>query len=303
MTLAPFIKEIGRGRDGARDLTRQQASEVMGQILDGVASELEIGAFCIAMRVKGETPAELAGFCDAVHQRAACFEAQEGVPTVVLPSYNGARKLPLLTPLLALLLARQGVAVLVHGTCTEPRRVAARDVFMALGIAPLEQTVRLQAGQVCFAPTEVLHPGLRRLLQVRQVLGLRNPAHSVAKLLFPVRGAGALVSSYTHPEYALSMGDTMALMGVRGLLLRGTEGEPVADPRRTPRMQQVLDGVVQDLHTQQEGPLAQLPELPTDIGAQATAAYIRAVLSGALATPAPLVEQAQRVLALLGKPL
>lgn len=302
MSLAPFIKEIGRGREGARHLSREQATLVMGQILDGVASDLEVGAFCIAMRVKGETPEELAGFCDAVHQRCLRTEMEQDQRTVVLPSYNGARKLPLLTPLLAFLLARRGVAVLVHGTCTEPRRVSAQQVFAQLGVAPMERGTRLQPGEVYFLPTEVMHPGLRRLLQVRQVLGLRNPAHSVAKLLLPVQGDGVLVSSYTHPEYAQSMGETLALLGTRALLLRGTEGEPVADPRRTPRMQQVLGGAVQELHTQQDGPLAQLPDLPSDIGAVPTAAYIQAVLQGRVPVPTPLMEQVERVMSLVGTP-
>ena len=55
---------------------------------------------------------------------------------MVLPSYNGARKLPVLTPLLALLLAREGLPVVVHGTPTESSRVLSQEVFQALGIAP-----------------------------------------------------------------------------------------------------------------------------------------------------------------------
>ena len=75
------------------------------------------------MRIKGETPEEMAGFLDAVHERLEMLPASAR-PLVVLPSYNGARKLPVLTPLLALLLARNGLPVLVHGTATEDRRVS-----------------------------------------------------------------------------------------------------------------------------------------------------------------------------------
>jgi anthranilate phosphoribosyltransferase len=60
----------------------------------------------------------MAGFLDATTARlASCPPAT--APVVVLPSYNGARKLPVLTPLLALLLAREGLPVLMHGTATE----------------------------------------------------------------------------------------------------------------------------------------------------------------------------------------
>jgi anthranilate phosphoribosyltransferase len=65
MGIAKYIKEIGRGKDGARSLTREQATDLMGQVLDGAVTDLEIGGFCLAMRIKGETPEEMAGFLDA----------------------------------------------------------------------------------------------------------------------------------------------------------------------------------------------------------------------------------------------
>ena len=105
MGIAGYIKEIGRGRDGARALNRDQAADLMGQVLDGAVTDLEVGAFCLAMRIKGETAQEMAGFLDATRQRLQLVP-NEDQHTVVLPSYNGARKLPVLTALLALLLAR-----------------------------------------------------------------------------------------------------------------------------------------------------------------------------------------------------
>ena len=62
MGIGHYIKEIGRGRDGARALKREQATDLMGQVLDGQVSDLEVGAFCLAMRIKGETAEEMAGF-------------------------------------------------------------------------------------------------------------------------------------------------------------------------------------------------------------------------------------------------
>ena len=88
MAIGHYIKEIGRGRDGARALDRLQAADLMGQILDAQVSDLEIGAFCLAMRIKGETPDEMAGFLDAVHARLHCIEGPTDNWTVVLPSYN-----------------------------------------------------------------------------------------------------------------------------------------------------------------------------------------------------------------------
>ena len=294
MGIGHYIKDIGRGKDGARALGRAQAADLMGQVLDQQVSDLELGAFCIAMRIKGETPEEMAGFLDATHARLNKVHTGQA-PTVVLPSYNGARKLPVLTPLLALLLAREGVAVVVHGSATEDKRVSSQAVFSHLGIEALTHVAPAAAGQVQFIPTGVLHAGLDRLLAVRRVVGLRNPGHSLVKLMNPCDGAALVVSSYTHPEYLQSMSATFALTGQHALLLRGTEGEPVADARRTPAMDVFKDGQTLRVQEQQEGSLAKMPELPST-DAAATAVYIEHVLQNLLPVPAPIALQVQHIL-------
>ena len=164
MGISPYIQEIGRGKDGARAITREQAADLFGQVLDGTVTDLEIGAFCLAMRIKGETPAEMAGFLDATHARLTRVPASSR-PVVVLPSYNGARKLPVLTPLLA----REGLPVLVHGTPTESKRVFASEVLAVLGIGPQTRVNPIEPGDVAFVPTQILCPGLKRLLDVRRM--------------------------------------------------------------------------------------------------------------------------------------
>jgi anthranilate phosphoribosyltransferase len=260
-------------------------------------TDLEIGGFCLAMRIKGETPEEMAGFLDATYQRMLRFPASER-PVVVLPSYNGARKLPVLTPLLALLLAREGLPVLVHGTATESSRIFTSDVLAALGIHGLTAIRSIANGEVVFAATELLCPGLKRLLDVRRAVGLRNPAHSLVKIMNPCLGKALVVSSYTHPEYAISMGQTFELIAADALLLRGTEGEVVADARRTPQMEAFVKGQRTLLQAFQPGTLASVPDLPAAIDAGSTAAYIRAVISGSAAVPASITRQVEHILQL-----
>ncbi len=294
MGISHYIKDIGRGKDGARALNRAQATDLMGQILDQQVSDLELGAFCIAMRIKGETPEEMAGFLDATHARLNKVTIGQ-TPTVVLPSYNGARKLPVLTPLLALLLAREGVAVVVHGAATEDKRVSSQAVFAHLGVNAAAPVRPAAAGQVQCIPTGDLHPGLERLLAVRRVVGLRNPGHSLVKLMNPCNGPALVVSSYTHPEYLLSMSATFALTGQHALLLRGTEGESVADARRTPAMDVFKDGQTRRVQEQKEGSLLQMPELPTT-DAAATALYTEQVLQGSLPVPVAIAMQVEHIL-------
>ncbi len=299
MAISHYLKEIGRGARGAKALSREQAADLFGQVLDGQVTDLEIGAFCIAMRIKGETAEEMCGFLDAVHARIARVSGgAAGRPVIVLPSYNGARKLPVLTPLLALLLAREGLPVLLHGMRTEARRILASDVLQALGVPAWDAPRTVAPGQVAHLRTELLHAGLARLLAVREVVGLRNPGHSVTKLLNPCAGPALVVTSFTHPEYFDMLCNTFTTLRLNALLSRGLEGEVAADPRRTPRYDAFLHGTHRVVQEQQPGTAADVPGLPTEIDVQTTADYTRRVLDGDLPVPPALARQVEHILQL-----
>ena len=297
MAINQYIKEIGRGQRGARPLDRAQATDLMGQVLDGTVTDLELGAFCLAMRIKGETPDEMAGFLDAAAARMNPLPASP-TPLVVIPSYNGARRLPVLTPLLALLLAQRGLPVLIHGSASEDSRITVPQVLVALDRPALTALRTIEAGEVAYAPLDLISPALKRLLDVRRVIGLRNSGHSMVKLMNPCAGAAVIVSSYTHREYAESMAAVFQLMGSTALLLRGTEGEPVADARRLPQMDGFIRGRPLSLEIGQKGTLTDLPELPRDIDAASTASYIRDVLQEKRPVPLSMSQQVEHILRL-----
>ena len=307
MAIAQYIKEIGRGKEGARSLTEAQAHDLMSQVLAGQVSDLELGAFALAMRIKGESVAELAGFLAATHER--CIRIEPTRPMVVLPSYNGARKLPNLTALLALLLAQEGIQVLVHGPMLDVGRVSTAEIFRDLGLPFAGNAEEIENGwarrEPVFIRTEDLCPPLARLLDVRRVVGLRNSGHTVAKLLAPC--AALRVVNYTHPEYATLLTEFLAHVQAHAMLMRGTEGEPVADPRRLPRLDVFIAGQLHpDLsRPAQEGVLTGLPILPRSIDAATTALYIQSVVSGEKPAPAPLTQQVEclrKALAVIHQP-
>ena len=295
MSISHYIKEIGRGPRGARPLDRAQATDLMAQVLDGAITDLELGAFCLAMRIKGETPQEMAGFLDAAHARMNLVPAGNR-PLVVLPSYNGARRLPVLTPMLALLVARRGLPVLMHGAATEDSRVSVPAVLAVFKHPVLAAIRPLADGEVAYAPLELLSPALKRLLDVRRVVGLRNSGHSMVKLMNPGAGAAVIVSSYTHREYLESMSAVFQLEGSTALLLRGTEGEAVADARRLPQMDGFIRGSHVALELGQKGTLTDLPDLPREIDAASTAAYILDVLDERKPVPTSVALQVEHIL-------
>ena len=187
---ARFIKEIGRGPNGARALSPRNA-RALRRMLEGRVAELELGAVLLAYRVKGETADELAAMLSAAHRSFEPLHVQDGreCRPVSIPSYNGARKTPNLVPLLSLLLAREGVPVLVHGVTDDPGRVTSAEIFAELGIAHAashdEIEDSLASRRLAFAPIAVLAPKLARLLALRRRMGVRNSTHTLVKILQP----------------------------------------------------------------------------------------------------------------------
>jgi anthranilate phosphoribosyltransferase len=306
MTIATYLREIGRGAKGARSLGVDSAHDLMGQVLDGHLSDLEVGAFVIAMRMKGESLDELIGFVQALHERLLPLTSDR--PVIAIASYNGARRLPNLVALLALQLARAGARVLVHGPLRDAQRVTTAEVFEALGVPPalsVDAATRGWRDHGCtFVPTALLCPALDKLLSLRRIVGLRNSGHTIAKMMQPAQGAPCLrLMSHTHPEFGQLMAEyaerTCAHMG----LLRGTEGEAVADPRRQPRQRIWIGGQAQlDLAGEPEaGALATLPELPGAIDASTTARWIESVRLGKAPMPHAVALQVERLMQAYGR--
>jgi anthranilate phosphoribosyltransferase len=302
---ARFIKEIGRGPNGARALTPDDTRELYEAILDGRVPDLELGAILLAYRVKGETADELAAMLDVAH---ASFEPVYLSPgafrPVSIPSYNGARKQPNLVPLLALLLARAGVPVLVHGVTEDPGRVTSAEIFTHLQIAHAQSREQVEdalaSRRIAFAPAATLAPKLARVLDLRRRMGVRNSTHTLVKLLQPFAPAGLRLVNYTHPPYresltALFSAHPQAAAG-GALLARGTEGEAVADTRRQVQVDWLHDGICETrLAAERAAPDAPEVELPPARDAATTAAWIGAVMRGEAPVPAAIERQVELV--------
>ncbi|WP_319237540.1 DNA-binding protein YbiB [uncultured Propionivibrio sp.] len=296
MNYAHFIREIGRGREGARDLEFAEAQQLYGAMLDGGVPDVELGAILIALRMKGEVIEEMAGFMAATNERLTTLDCpRDRYRPVVIPSYNGARKGPNLTPLLALLLQRFGVPVLIHGQIEGYGRVTTAQILREIGIMPVTSRAHanqhLKDGAITFVPVSVISPGLAQLLTARSRLGLRNSAHSLVKMLDPFAGKGLLLAAATHPEYLELMRELLSKLGATALLLRATEGEPVANPKRRPRIEHLHDGAIDLLFDAEHESLRAMPHLPEDCDVHSTVTWTQAVLAGTVAMPAPLANQ------------
>ena len=301
---ASIIKEIGRGKKGARGMSRQGAGELYAAMLDGRVSDLELGGILLSMRIKGESVDEIAGFLDAAEHSFERLASPPGeYAPLLIPSYNGARKLANLTPLLAILLAREGVPVLVHGVTRDPGRVTTAEIFEQLGLPAAATRAEVQAGfgegRPVFMPIEALAPKMAYLLSLRRILGVRNSTHTLVKILQPFCGPALRLVSYTHPEYLDMLADYFmtAAPHARGdaFLMRGTEGETVANANRGQQIDW-FHGGQRTLLVQRDAPTDELAAMPEARDAATTAAWIARALRGEVPVPAPIAEQVAQCL-------
>lgn len=296
MSYGHYIKEIGRGAHGSRSLSREDAQQLYAAMLDGGVPDLELGAIIVALRMKGESLDEMLGFFSATNERINRLELPEGrVRPVILPSYNGARKEANLTPLLALMLQQFGVPVVVHGLLEGFGRVTTGQVFRELGIMPSTSASQAESALgergLAFLPLSILCPGIYTLLNLRGRMGVRNSAHSLVKLINPFEGDAVMVAAATHPDFIELMRSMMLDCDQRGLLLRGTEGEPFANPKRRPRLEYLHAGQSEILFDSEHDSLRALPDLPDAMDAASTAQWIQGVLDKHIPLPKPIANQ------------
>lgn len=299
--VGPYLKEIGRGKKGSRGLGQQDAYALMRAILRAQVDPVSLGGVLLALRMKGESVEEIAGFLAATEETVERL-APVSPGWVVLPSYNGARSLPNLVPLLAMLLTRAGIPVVVHGTTPPPgsatqKRISTQDIFTALGV-PACATLQ-DATAICAQRLPVnLHlsqfsPELAALLALRTTMGVRNVGHTLAKLIRPVNGKSLLVTSYTHPEFGKLQDELFTKTQINAMSLRATEGESVVSVKRTQAIDLwhlgIKHTVVQAYSVEPDN-----HDLPAR-DAEATAVWTREVLEGKRPVPAGIQAQLEAI--------
>lgn len=284
MNFTQIIKEIGRGARGARGLAPELAYESFRALLRGEVDDVQLGAWWIAMRIKGESEEELAAFERAMQDTLA-FRVTSDTPVVVLPCYNGARQLPNLTPLLAWALAQLNVRTLLHGVRNDPTRVTTFELFNALQFPVARDTEQastaLRERGFVFTAIDSIHPTLAQLLANRWRIGVRSTPHTVAKLLQPVDGNATRVVALTHGDYVERMGVHLQSMHANAIVFRGCEGEPVLHPKRKVGLQIFRNG--ESFMHEWQG--VESHDLPDTCDIATTVAYTHDVMHGRRAMP------------------
>jgi len=228
---AVFVRILGKGKRGARDLTREEAREAMGMLLDGKAEDTQLGAFLMLLRHKEESAEELAGFTEAVRERLT-------PPSIAVdidwPTYAGKKRHLPWYLLAAKCLAQNGIRILMHGGGAHTAgRMYTEQQLELLGIARCsdwtETASALDRDQLAFMPLGAWMPGLQRMIDQRNVLGLRSPIHSLARILNPL-GARCGLQSIFHPGYQANHREASRLLGDTSIVIKGEGGEIEVNP-------------------------------------------------------------------------
>ena len=228
---APFIRILGKGKRGARGLTRAEAHEAMGMLLDGRTEDTQLGAILMLLRYKEESAEEMAGFAQAVRERV---DAPKIAVDLDWPSYAG-KKRHLPWYLLAVkCLAANDVRILMHGGGAHTAgRLYTEQVLEMLDM-PLcqnwdEVASALQQRQPAFIPLSAWMPRLQAMIELRNTLGLRSPIHSLARILNPL-GARCGLQSIFHPGYQEIHRSASQLLGDHAIVIKGDGGEIEVNP-------------------------------------------------------------------------
>ncbi|MFD1177520.1 anthranilate phosphoribosyltransferase [Paenibacillus puldeungensis] len=254
MLMSDILKEVGRGKRGARDLTYEEARAAATAIINGDASQAQIGAFLMAQRIKMESVDELKAFVDVLRSSAFRSPVSEGLDCA--GPYDGRTTTFMATLATAFLLASAGLPVTLHGTAPLPPKwgVTLPDVLREMGVDTTEAPERLASsarsieyGGVKFVPAEASCPPLGRLRPIREELGLRTILNTAEKLI-DYSESPYLVFGVFHNTVFDRMAQLIQRLEYRKALIvqgpQGSEDVYIDRPTRTYR----IDGGEAKLH-------------------------------------------------------
>ncbi|WP_020679785.1 glycosyl transferase family protein [Marinobacterium rhizophilum] len=248
---AGYVRILGKGKKGSRSLTTDEARDAMGMILDGEVRPEQLGAFLMLLRVKEEAPEELCGFVSAV--RARLQVPKDLQVDLDWSSYAGKkRRLPWFL-LAALALAQSGVRVFMHGARGHmPGRLYTEDMLGLFGLPSCADwdgvRAELEVRNFAFMSIDALAPTLGEIIQLRSILGLRSPVHTLCRLLNPL-GADYVIDGVFHPPYGPMHQKTSMLLGMQhSVTVKGDGGEAELKPDSDSELQWIING---EMHTQQ----------------------------------------------------
>lgn len=232
----------------ASDLTHDQAAWAMEDLMSGNATDTQIAAFAMGLRVKGETATEITGLVDTMMKHAIQVSLDRHAVDVVGTGGDGANTVNIST-MAALTVAGCGVPVLKHGNRAVSSRSGTADVLEALGVAInmppiLVSSAVAEAGiGFCLAPAH--HPAMRYAANVRKELGVPTVFNVLGPLANPGQPSAALIG-VADARLAPALAQVQLQRGKSSILVRSEDGLDEISTTAPTRVWDVTGGTIRE---------------------------------------------------------
>ena len=223
MDLKGALARVGAGKD----LTGEEMRSVMNIIMSGEATQAQIGAFLIGMRVKGETVGEIAAAVSIMREMMVRVEAPEDAMDIVGTGGDGAETLNISTAT-SLVVASAGIPVAKHGNRALSSKSGASDVLQSLGIdinlTPdrIAECIREAGIGFMFAPAH--HPAMKHVGQVRMELGTRTLFNLLGPQSNPAGARRYLLGVYAQEWVEPVAAALLANRAISAWVVHGADG-------------------------------------------------------------------------------
>src|SRR5437763_3019733 len=224
LTLKNFIARLMR----AENLSRAEAAHFLDALLDSEATDAQIAAALIALKLKGETVEELAGLAEGMRQRAirinsnhSCFIDTAGTGSSAAKTFN-------VSTAAAFVIAGAGLPVAKHGNRAASSRCGSADVLTAMGVnvsvgAAVSEACLNDIG-ICFMFAPLYHGATARVAGIRRELGVHTTFNLLGPLTNPA-GAPRQIIGVWHRDLLEPLAQTLALLGTeRAWVVHGDDG-------------------------------------------------------------------------------
>ena len=240
---------LARLLDG-HDLSREEARAVMNEIMEGEATPAQIGGFLIALRLKGETADEIAGFAEAIRGCGLTVSPKRTDLVDTAGTGGDGQATINISTAAALVAAAAGAGVAKHGNRAVSSASGSADVLEALGFrlelprTEIERSIDELGFGFLFAPTH--HPAMRHAAPVRQELAARTVFNVLGPLTNPA-GARAQVVGVYAPSLVRTIAEVLAQLGARrAFVVHGAAGIDELSPAGPNLVCEVVDGDVRE---------------------------------------------------------
>lgn len=269
-----------------QDLTAAEAAEVMRTIMEGRASQAQIGAFLLALHMKGETAEEIAAFARVMRDHAITVKPVTGRMLVDTcgTGGDGAQTFNISTAA-AFVAAGAGCPVVKHGNRSVSSRCGSADVLAALGVnlatAPELQAHIVEQVGIAFFFAPHYHPAMKHTMTARQEIGCRTVFNILGPLANPA-GAQAQVLGVYRPGLTGTMAEVLRILGLsRAMVVHGSGLDEITTTGET-IVAELDNGTIQT-YTIRCNTFGIAPAQPADLeggDAQKNARIIRDILQG-----------------------